>query len=106
MEAIDAISWDCDNCGAENKSKEEFTRHVADEHLLWSKQNNSVINVDGEEGDGWWEQCIWCGQQTETIEKYWNHTAANHLRLGLPGAVIGGMPEIGNEKADGMDVDV
>ena len=152
MEAIDAISWDCDNCGAENKSKEEFTRHVADEHLLWSKQNNSVINVDGEEGDGWWEQCIWCGQQTETKENYWNHTAANHLRYGLsgaaigavlesvsgrayvvddghageevleedddgtggnqgveiesPGAVDGGMPEIGNEKADGLVIDV
>ena len=152
MEAIDAISWDCDKCGAENKSKEEFHKHVAEKHLTWGEQNRSVITFEVEESGGWWEQCIWCGEQTETIENYWNHTAANHLRYGLsgaeigavlesvsgrayvvdvghvgeevmegdddgtggnqgveiesPGAVDGGMPEIGNEKADGLVIDV
>ena len=93
MEATNANSWDCGPCGAKKKSKEEFTKHVAEKHLSWGKQNRSVINVDGEEGGGWWEQCIECGQQTETKENYWNHTAANHLRYGLSGAAIGAVLE-------------
>ena len=88
MEATKADSWNCDLCEVSNKNREDFTKHMAERHLSWSKQN-----IFGEEENAWWVKCIICGQQTETRKEFWNHTAANHLQLGLPGDVIGSVLE-------------
>ena len=88
MEATKADSWNCDLCEVSNKNREDFTKHMAERHLSWSKHN-----IFGEEENAWWVKCIICGQQTETRKEFWNHTAANHLQLGLPGDVIGSVLE-------------
>ena len=53
MKATKADSWNCDLCEVSNKNREDFTKHMAEKHLLWSKQN-----IFGDEENAWWEQCI------------------------------------------------
>ena len=39
MEATKADSWNCDLCEVSNKNREDFTKHMAERRLSWSKQN-------------------------------------------------------------------